>query len=265
MGSEMCIRDRFELAARLRDDLGAIDKLMEQQAVVLSDGTDADLIAFSSDELEAAVQIFHVRSGRIRGQRGWVVERSGDQATTHVVEEGQPDPGLPALIQNFLIQFYSDAVERQRQEAAEDAKLERRGVDQESHADTRQGNAIPREILVQALPDEADEVKIVLEELRGAQIDLRVPQRGDKRALMETVERNAKEQLKQHKLKRVGDLTARSAALQELQEALGMDSAPLRIECTDISHIQGTDVVASLVVFEDGLPRKSDYLSLIHI
>lgn len=249
----------FELAARLRDDLGAIDKLMEQQAVVLPDGTDADLIAFSSDELEAAVQIFHVRAGRIRGQRGWVVERSGDQATTGVVEEGQADPGLPALIQNFLIQFYSDAVERQRQEAAEDATLERRGVDQESHAETRQGNAIPREILVQALPEEADEVKIVLEELRGAQIDVRVPQRGDKRALLETVEKNAKEQLKQHKLKRVGDLTARSAALQELQEALGMDSAPLRIECTDISHIQGTDVVASLVVFEDGLPRKSDY------
>ena len=249
----------FELAARLRDDLGAIDKLMEQQAVVLSDGTDADLIAFSSDELEAAVQIFHVRAGRIRGQRGWVVERSGDQAITEPIEEGQPDPGLPALIQNFLIQFYSDAVERQRQEAAEDAKLERRGVDQESHTAVHRGNAIPREILVQTLPDEADEVKIVLEDLRGAQIDLRVPQRGDKRALIKTVERNAKEQLRQHKLKRVGDLTARSAALQELQEALDMDSAPLRIECTDISHIQGTDVVASLVVFEDGLPRKSDY------
>ena len=112
---------------------------------------------------------------------------------------------------------------------------------------------------MKALPEETDQVTVVLEELRGAQVDLRVPQRGDKRALMETVERNAKEQLRQHKLKRVGDLTARSAALQELQEALGMDSAPLRIECTDISHIQGTDVVASLVVFEDGLPRKSDY------
>ena len=112
---------------------------------------------------------------------------------------------------------------------------------------------------MQVPPEEAEQVTIVLEELRGAHVDLRVPQRGDKRALMETVERNAKEQLRQHKLKRVGDLTARSAALQELQEALGMDSAPLRIECTDISHIQGTDVVASLVVFEDGLPRKSDY------
>ncbi|MFW9231531.1 excinuclease ABC subunit UvrC [Corynebacterium striatum] len=249
----------FELAARLRDDLGAINKIMEQQAVVFGDGTDADLIAFSSDELEAAVQIFHVRNGRIRGQRGWVVERSGEQAPLEPLEEGKPDPGLPALMQNFLIQFYSDAADRQKQELEEDAALNRRGVDQESHTEEHLGNVIPREILVQAMPDEAAEVKSLLEQLRGAQVDLRVPQRGDKRSLMETVEKNAKEQLRQHKLKRVGDITARSAALQDIQEALGMDQAPLRIECTDISHIQGTDVVASLVVFEDGLPRKSDY------
>lgn len=249
----------FELAARLRDDLGAINKIMEQQAVVFGDGTDADLIAFSSDELEAAVQIFHVRNGRIRGQRGWVVERSGEQAPLEPLEEGKPDPGLPALMQNFLIQFYSDAADRQKQELEEDAALNRRGVDQESHTEEHLGNVIPREILVQAIPDEAAEVKSLLEQLRGAQVDLRVPQRGDKRSLMETVEKNAKEQLRQHKLKRVGDITARSAALQDIQEALGMDQVPLRIECTDISHIQGTDVVASLVVFEDGLPRKSDY------
>ncbi|HAT1497835.1 TPA: excinuclease ABC subunit UvrC [Corynebacterium striatum] len=249
----------FELAARLRDDLGAINKIMEQQAVVFGDGTDADLIAFSSDELEAAVQIFHVRNGRIRGQRGWVVERSGDQAPLEPLEEGKPDPGLPALMQNFLIQFYSDAADRQKQELEEDAALNRRGVDQESHTEEHLGNVLPREILVQAMPDEAAEVKSLLEQLRGAHVDLRVPQRGDKRSLMETVEKNAKEQLRQHKLKRVGDITARSAALQDIQEALGMDQAPLRIECTDISHIQGTDVVASLVVFEDGLPRKSDY------
>ncbi|MDK8598720.1 excinuclease ABC subunit UvrC [Corynebacterium kefirresidentii] len=253
----------FERAARLRDDLGAIDKLMEQQAVVFTDGTDADLIAFNSDELEAAVQIFHVRDGRIRGQRGWVVERAGDQASSEPLEEGQPDPALPALVQNFLIQFYSDAVEREKQEAREDAALaadvKRRGVDQESHMKSRRVQVIPRQILVQALPDEPDQVVALLEELRGAQVDLRVPQRGDKKQLMATVEKNAKEQLRQHKLKRVGDLTARSAALQDIQEALGMEQAPLRIECTDISHIQGTDVVASLVVFEDGLPKKSDY------
>lgn len=253
----------FERAARLRDDLGAIDKIMEQQAVVFTDGTDADLIAFNSDELEAAVQIFHVRDGRIRGQRGWVVERAGDQASSEPLDEGKPDPALPALVQNFLIQFYSDAVEREKQEAREDAALaadvKRRGVDQESHMKSRRVQVIPRQILVQTLPDEPEQVIELLEELRGAQVDLRVPQRGDKKQLMATVEKNAKEQLRQHKLKRVGDLTARSAALQDIQEALGMEQAPLRIECTDISHIQGTDVVASLVVFEDGLPKKSDY------
>lgn len=253
----------FERAARLRDDLGAIDKIMEQQAVVFADGTDADLIAFNSDELEAAVQIFHVRGGRIRGQRGWVVERAGDQATSEPIEKGQPDPALPALVQNFLIQFYSDAVEREEQEAREDAALAadvpRRGVDQESHMEQSHVHVIPREILVQAMPEESEQVVSLLEDLRGARVDLRVPQRGDKRSLMDTVEKNAKEQLRQHKLKRVGDLTARSAALQDIQDALGMDQAPLRIECTDISHIQGTDVVASLVVFEDGIPKKSDY------
>lgn len=253
----------FERAARLRDDLGAIDKIMEQQAVVFSDGTDADLIAFSSDELEAAVQIFHVRDGRIRGQRGWVVERVGDEATAEPLGEGQPDPALPALLQNFLVQFYSDAVEREQAEQDEDAALEadvrRRGVDQESHVHAKTVRVIPREILVQVMPEEAPQVVSVLEKLREGKIDLRVPQRGDKRALLETVARNAKDQLRQHKLKRVGDLTARSAALQDIQEALGMEQAPLRIECTDISHIQGTDVVASLVVFEDGLPRKADY------
>ena len=253
----------FERAARLRDDLGAIDKLMEQQAVVCSDGTAADLIAFYPDELEAAVQIFHVRDGRIRGQRGWVVEKAGDQATSERIEEREPDPALPALMQNFLVQFYYDAVERERQEAAEDAAIladvKRRGVDQESHYNQRQAKVIPREILVQDMPAEAEEVRSVLSELRGAQVDLRVPQRGDKRAMMDNVRRNAKDALRQRKLKRVGDLTARSAALQDIQDALGMESAPLRIECTDISHIQGTDVVASLVVFEDGLPKKSDY------
>ncbi|QGU07484.1 UvrABC system protein C [Corynebacterium occultum] len=259
----------FEKAARLRDDLAAVRKVMEKQSVVLGDGTDADIIAVASDELEAAVQIFHVRGGRIRGQRGWVVEKAGDQAenlTEAAAEPAgedsteSPDPALPALLQNFLTQFYGDAVERSRQEAEEDVReIERRGVDQLSHLNPEKPNVVPREILVPVLPAEATETEDFLSGLRGSRVDLRVPQRGDKRALAETVERNAKDALRQHKLKRIGDLTARSAALQELQEALGMEEAPLRIECTDISHIQGTDVVASLVVFEDGLPRKSDY------
>ncbi|MCT1817862.1 excinuclease ABC subunit UvrC [Corynebacterium propinquum] len=244
----------FERAARLRDDLGAIDKLMEQQTVVLGDGTAADLIAFADDELEAAVQIFHVRDGRIRGQRGWVVEKLTE---------------LPELIENFLVQFYSDAAEREELEAAEDAKLiDRRGVDQQSRADSPEHvgatgqttrAVIPRQIMVHTEPQDSKQVSTVLSDLRGGPVELRVPQRGDKKALMDTVYRNAKDALKQHKLKRVGDLTARSAALQDLQSALFLDTAPLRIECIDISHIQGTDVVASLVVFEDGLPRKSSY------
>ncbi len=253
----------FEKAARLRDDLQAVHKVMEKQAVVLGDGTDADIIAFATDELEAAVQIFHVRGGRIRGQRGWVVEKTGDwdRETDSDISGGEntPDSALPHLMQHFLVQFYGDAVERAATEAAEDAEqIERRGVDRFSteHAPV---TVVPREILVQVDPHEPAETRKVLENLRGSGIDLRVPQRGDKRLLMETVERNAKEQLKQHKLKRVGDLTARSAALQDIQEALEMEQAPLRIECTDISHIQGTDVVASLVVFEDGLPKKADY------
>lgn len=260
----------FERAARLRDDLEAIDKVMEKQAVVLGDGTDADIIAFATDQLEAAVQVFNIRGGRIRGQRGWVVEKPGDYAGLLVDATTQPegdapetDPALPFLMQDFLVQFYGDAVERAETEVKEDAAvIERRGVDKHSFeeaAPVTRASVVPREILVQVAPNEAEQTLKVLEELRGAGVDARVPQRGDKRALMETVERNAKELLKQHKLKRVGDLTARSAALQELQEALDMEQAPLRIECTDISHIQGTDVVASLVVFEDGLPRKSDY------
>ncbi|CAM4201153.1 MULTISPECIES: excinuclease ABC subunit UvrC [Corynebacterium] len=255
----------FEKAARLRDDLGAVKKVMERQTVVLSPDTDADIIAFETDELEAAVQIFNVRGGRIRSQRGWVVEKSGDEPGSAERLDGDgPDPALPVLVQNFLVQYYSDAVERQKQEQAEDARraaetIKRRGVDQESHAEVRSPVPVPKEILVCAMPDEEEEVTKLLEGLRGAQVNIRVPQRGDKAALMETVRKNAADALHQHKLKRVGDLTARSQALQDIQDALGMEEAPLRMECTDISHIQGTDVVASLVVFEDGLPKKQDY------
>ncbi|RMI28049.1 excinuclease ABC subunit UvrC [Nocardia stercoris] len=225
----------FENAARLRDDVAALERALEKQAVVLGTGTDADVIAFATDELEAAVQIFHVRDGRVRGQRGWVVDKSGDAVD---LESGE----VPALVEQFLTQFYGEQVAAAERSVGEEA-----------------ATAVPREVLVPALPDDAAEVGRWLSELRGSAVQLRVPQRGDKKALMETVERNAAEALVQHKLKRAGDLTARSAALQGIQDALDLDSAPLRIECVDISHVQGTDVVASLVVFEDGLPRKSDY------
>jgi excinuclease ABC subunit C len=209
----------YERAARLRDDIGALNRAMEKQAVVLGDGTDADVVAFAQDDLEAAVQVFYVRGGRVRGQRGWVVDK---------VE----NIGTAGLVEQFLTQAYLDT-----------------GADSE----------VPREVLVPELPEDADVVTELLELARGAKVTLRVPQRGDKRALLETVERNAKEAFTRHKLRRSSDLTARSRALQELQDALALDQAPLRIECYDVSNLQGSDVVASMVVYEDGLPRKSEY------
>ena len=227
----------FERAARLRDDLGALRRAMEKQAVVLGDGTDADLVAFAGDELEAAVQVFHVRGGRVRGQRGWVVELTGDTDQSGDTDQPGTDDAAAYLVEQFVAQFYGAQV------ALAGERTEH----------------VPREVLVPQLPEDAEALEQWLSGLRGSRVRLRVPQRGDKRALAETVARNAEEAFTQHKLRRAGDLTARSAALQGLQEALELDSAPLRIECVDVSHVQGTDVVASLVVFEDGLPRKSDY------
>jgi excinuclease ABC subunit C len=220
----------FERAARLRDDIGALKRALEKQTVVFGDGTDADVVAFADDELEAAVQVFHVRGGRVRGQRGWVVEKSGEPGKS----------GQEHLVEQFLTQFYGDQAELGG--AVDDT-----------------ANLVPRQVLVPVLPDNAEELETWLCELRGSKVQIRVPMRGDKRALAETVHRNAKESLQQHKLKRAGDFNARSEALQNIQEFLDLNDAPLRIECIDISHVQGTDVVASLVVFEDGLPRKSDY------
>ncbi|MFG1606321.1 excinuclease ABC subunit UvrC [Actinoplanes sp. NPDC049265] len=208
----------FERAARLRDDIAALRRAMEKQTVVFGDGTDADVVAFAEDPLEAAVQVFHVRDGRVRGQRGWVVEKVEDLTTGD-------------LVHHFCSQMYG----------------------------AEQGGDVPREILVPELPSDSAALDDWLSEKRGAKATLRVPQRGDKRSLMETVARNAGESLARHKLRRAGDLTTRSKALDEIAEALGMESAPLRIECFDVSQIQGTDVVASMVVFEDGLPRKSEY------
>jgi excinuclease ABC subunit C len=221
----------FERAARLRDDVGALRRALEKQAVVIGDGTDADVVAFAHDELEAAVQVFHVRGGRVRGQRGWVIDRVADAG--EAADEKW-------LVSQFVSQFYGEQAALAEQADAG-------------------GSPVPREVLVPELPDDADALADWLSALRGSKVHIRVPQRGDKRALLETVARNAGEAFAQHKLRRAGDLTARSAALQELQDALGLETAPLRIECVDVSHVQGSDVVASLVVFEDGIARKSEY------
>ncbi len=210
---------RYEDAARRRDDIAALKRVFERNAVVLSESTEADIFAFAEDELEAAVQVFHVREGRIRGQRGWVVEKVEDVSG-------------PKMVEQLLEQVYGSLEDTSR---------------------------IPREVLVPELPEEADQVVALLSGLRGAQVSLRVPRRGDKRALMETVQENAQMALRLHKTRRSGDLTTRSAALRELQEALELDEPLLRIECYDISHVSGTNVVGSMVVVEDGLPKKSDY------
>jgi excinuclease ABC subunit C len=213
--------EEYERAARLRDDIKALDRALEKQAVVLGDGTDCDVIALAEDPLEAAVQIFYVRGGRIRGQRGWVLEK---------VEETT----AATLVEHFLGQFYGEG----------------------TPADN---NGIPREVLVPELPPDAEAMTQWLGDRRGGPVHLRVPQRGDKKTLAETVARNAKEALALHKLRRASDLTTRSKALHEIQGSLELDDAPLRIECYDVSNLQGTHVVASMVVFEDGLARKSEY------
>src|SRR6266700_421123 len=216
--------EEFERAARLRDDLRALQRALEKQAVVLGDGTDCDVIALAEDQLEAAVQVFYVRGGRVRGQRGWVLDK---------IEEVNP----AGLVEQFLGQVYAD-----------------------SPAGTEAVNAgIPREILVPELPPDPATMTEWLAGRRGGPVSLRVPRRGDKKALLETVARNAGQSLALHKTRRASDLTTRSKALSEIQEGLSLDDAPLRIECYDVSNLQGTHVVASMVVFEDGLARKSEY------
>ncbi|CUW16707.1 excinuclease ABC subunit UvrC [Propionibacterium freudenreichii] len=207
--------EEFERAAVLRDSLGALDKATERNAVVLPDGTDADAIAFALDPLELAVQVFHVRGGRIRGERSWIADRADDADESELVE-------------SFLLQLYSDS-------------------------------RVPHEILVPVMPPTAPVLTEMLGEQRGGRVNLHVPQRGDKRVLLDTVAKNATEALDRHKAKRAADLATRNQALEELQGALGLPEVPLRIEGYDISHLQGTQVVGSMVVFEDGLSRRSEY------
>ena len=212
----------YEDAARLRDRLGALTKALERNAVVFDDSTDADVIATSQDELNMGVQVFRVRGGRIRGEQGFVLEKSEDLTGA-------------GYMSRVLQRVY----------APESVW------------------APAREVLVSELPEDPEAWSVLLSSERGSKVAVRTPQRGDKRRLMETAVANAANTLRLHGMKRSSDLTARSKALGELQEYLGLPEAPLRIECIDISTLQGQDTVASLVVFEDGLPKKRDYRSFV--
>lgn len=210
----------FETAARLRDDIGALRRALERNALVLPDGTDIDVFGLAKDDLEASVRVFHVRDGRVRGERGFIVERLDD------VDDG-------GLLAALLTQLYGGL------EPAE----------------------VPRSIALPALPEPGELEPLVewLAQRRAGPVKVRIPKRGDRRALMDTVTRNAEQSLTLHKVRRSGDLTTRSQALNEIAEALDLPAAPLRIECFDVSNLGADDVVASMVVFEDGLPRPSEY------
>jgi excinuclease ABC subunit C len=211
----------YELAARLRDNIGALETVLEKSTVVFSDLTDADLFGVDHDELAAAVSLFSVRGGRIRGVRSWVVDKEIEQP-------------LEELVRQIILYAYT---------ASE-------GVEPLS---------VPKEILVPALPDDSSDIEKFLEQSRGSSVSLRVPKRGDKAALAETALENAQHSLALYKTRRTADFTARSEALNSLAKSLNLPEAPLRIECYDVSHLSGTNIVASMVVFEDGLSKKSQY------
>ncbi len=206
----------YERAARLRDQLTSVRKAIEKQVVVSDRDENFDAVAVAEDELEAALQVFFVRGGRMVGRKGFVVDKVEEMDTAR-------------LLATFLRDLYM---------TEED---------------------IPREILVQATPADDGLLKAWLSARRGGRVEFRIPQRGEKRALLETVDQNAKESFAQHKLKRRSDFAARAKQLNALQEALGLPDAPLRIECFDISNTGPTEIVGSMVVFEDGLPKRSDY------
>ena len=211
----------YELAARLRDNIGALETVLEKSTVVFSDLTDADLFGVAHDELAAAVSLFSVRGGRIRGVRSWVVDKEIEQP-------------LEELVRQIVLFAYTSA----------------EGVE---------APTVPKEILVPALPEDASDLEQFLEQSRGGAVSLRVPKRGDKAALAETALENAQHSLALYKTRRTADFTARSESLSALAKALSLSEAPLRIECYDVSHLSGTNIVASMVVFEDGLPKKSQY------
>ena len=207
----------FERAARLRDRLATVRKAIEKQQMVVEGGEDVDVVGIADDDLEASVQVFFVRRGRVVGRKGFVVDKVEDLTGA----------GLVSRVLEGL--YYEPTL------------------------------GVPKQVLVPCDPEDTGLYEAWLTELRGSKVTVRVPQRGDKRSLHETVTRNAKEEFTRHRLRRAADHNSRAKALNELQDALDLPEAPLRIECFDMSHIQGTDYVGSMVVMEDALPKKSEY------
>jgi excinuclease ABC subunit C len=208
----------FEKAARLRDRLIAVQRVIAKQQMVADRNEDIDVVGISQDDLEAAVQVFYVRRGRVVGRKGFIVDKVEDLS-----------PG--GLVDRILEALYGD-----------EPPL-----------------GVPKQVLVPVVPDDVDTYEEWLTHLRGSRVQVRIPQRGDKRQLQETVTRNAAEEFNRHRLRRASDHNSRSRALTELQDLLGLPEAPLRIECYDMAHLQGSDYVGSMVVFEDGLPNKREY------
>ena len=208
----------FEKAARLRDRLESVQRAVERQQMVAEHQDDLDVIGVTQDELEASVQVFFVRRGRVLGRKGFVLDK---------VE----DLGEGGLVGRIVETLYGD----------------------------EPPIGMPREVLVPSVPDEIEIYQQWLSELRGTKVTIRVPQRGDRRRLLETVTQNASEEFVRHRMRRATDHNTRSRALTELQDALDLPEAPLRIECYDMAHLQGTDYVGSMVVLEDGLPAKREY------
>jgi len=208
----------FEKAARLRDRLGGVLRAIEKQQMVGEKDEDLDIIGIADDDLEAAVQVFFVRKGRVVGRKGFILDKVEDLS-----------PG--GLVDRVLEEMYGDLPPL----------------------------GIPSHVLVPVMPDHSDTYAEWLKHMKGSQVAFRVPLRGDKREIHEMVTTNAKEEFVRHRLKRASDHNSRSRALSELQDLLQLPEAPLRIECYDMAHLQGTDYVGSMVVLEDGLPNKREY------
>ena len=208
----------YEKAARLRDRLHSVSKAIEKQQIVGEKSEDIDLIGIAQDELEAAIQIFYVRKGRVVGRKGFILDKVEDLSQS-------------GLIDRIIEALYGD-----------EPVL-----------------GVPKMVLVPDLPLAMATYEEWLSFQRGSKVEIRIPQRGDKRELHELVTRNATEEFVRHRMKRSADHNARSRALTELQDLLGLPEAPLRIECYDMAHLQGTDYVGSMVVLEDGLPAKREY------